>query len=291
MKKHTVVIAEIGECFNGDLRQAEKLIRVAAAAGCDYAKFQTLDKEGISQDDPERDWFLSIALEENELRVLIKYCRDHKIKFLCSPEKTENAGTLKKLGCREVKIASTCAWDTELIDYVAAQFPIVFISTGMASLEEIDDLMDKFDRQEQVYLMHCISEYPTGPLLEQRGLKALNPKDVRLRMMDILMRRYPQAIVGYSDHTVGLTAPIAAVARGAGVIEKHITLDRETPVKNFIESKQYLGTDHVLSVEPDELEAMVHGIREVESMLEPDTWDRTEGEKILMSFLKGRFSF
>lgn len=291
MKEHTVIIAEIGECFNGDLNQAEQLIRAAAAAGCDYAKFQTLDREGISPDDPERDWFLSIALEEEELRTLIQYCKEHNIGFLCSPEKAGNARTLKKLGCREVKIASTCAWDTELVDYIAEQFPIVFISTGMASLEEIDDLMPKFHRQEQVYLMHCISEYPTGPLLEQRGLKALNPKDVRLKMMDMLTKRYPRAIVGYSDHTLGLTAPIAAVARGAGVIEKHITLDRETPIKNYLERKQYLGTDHVLSLLPEELSEMVRGIREVESMLTPDRWDRTEGEKILMPFLKGRFSF
>lgn len=289
--KRTVIIAEIGECFNGDMHQAEELIQVSANAGCDFAKFQTLDREGISPDDPERDWFLSVALEEKELKQLIRWCQSYGVGFLCSPEKVANAEVLKNLGCREVKIASTCAWDNDLVDYVASNFPVVFISTGMSSLDEVDKIMARFKRQERVYLMHCISEYPTGPLLEKRGLKALNPGDVRLRMMDILADRYPDAIVGYSDHTAGITAPIAAVARGAGVIEKHITIDRRTPVNNFLKGEKYLGTDHVLSLEPAELEAMTRSIREVEEMIGPDKWERTEGEKILMDFLKGRFSF
>lgn len=289
MKGETIIITEIGECFNGDMRQAEELIRIASETDCDYAKFQTLDRSGIANDDPEKDWFLKIALEEPELKFLMKTCEKHRIKFLCSPEKAENAETLKKLGCKEIKIASTCAWDEELTNYVAANFPIVFISTGMSSLDEIDRIMEKFKNQEKIYLMHCVSEYPTGPLLDARGLAPLAPENVRLRMMDMLRERYPEAIIGYSDHTDGITAPIAAVARGAKVIEKHITLDRETPIKNFKEGKGYLGTDHVLSLEPTELKAMVRGIRDTELMLKPDKWERTEGEKILMGFLKGRF--
>lgn len=286
----TIIIAEIGECFNGDFYQAEELIKVSAEAGCDYAKFQTLDKDGISNDDPERDWFLKIALSENDLNRLMQCCKKHNIQFLCSPENIKHAKLLKRLGCNEVKITSTCAWDEEMVDYIAQNFSIVFLSTGMASLEDVDELMNKFDKQEKVYLMHCVSEYPTGPLLEQRGLTALKPEDVHLRMMDILMKRYPNAVVGYSDHTSGINAPIAAVARGAKVIEKHITLDRSTPVKNFLEGKEYMGTDHVLSAEPEELKTMVSSIREVENMIGSDSWERSEGEKILMNFLKGRFS-
>lgn len=286
----TLVIAEIGECFNGDMAQAERLVKVAAETGCDYAKFQTLDRQGIAEDDPERDWFLKIALDESALKHLMECCSKSRIKFLCSPEKAANAETLRRLGSREVKIASTCAWDGELAAYVAANFPIVFLSTGMSSLEEVDALMAKLSRQEAVYIMHCVSEYPTGPLLEQRGLKALAPKDVNLRMMDILSARYPHAHVGYSDHTDGIVAPIAAVARGARVIEKHITLDRRGPVSSFLEKRGYMGTDHVLSLEPEELRTMVKGIREVESMLGTGDWVRSEGEKLLMGFLQGRFS-
>ena len=105
--------------------------------------------------------------------------------------------------------------------------------------------------------MHCISEYPTGPLLEQRGLKALSNEDVRLNMMRMLIELFPQYNIGYSDHTCGILAPLVAVAMGAKVIEKHITLDRQTPMKNFETGGEYLGTDHVLSLEPEELGEMV----------------------------------
>lgn len=288
--EQTIIIAEIGECFNGDMGQAKELISVASKAGCDFAKFQTLDKEGIAPDDPEREWFLKIALDEVRLRQLMKWCDNYDIKFLCSPENSKQAELLKELGCREVKIASTCSWDNKLISYVAENFPVVFVSTGMATIEEVGGIISKFKEQQQIYLMHCISEYPTGPLLEQRGLKALSPEDVHLAMMDILKERYPQVVVGYSDHTNGIVAPVVAVARGAQVIEKHITLDRDIPVKNFYKSGRYLGTDHVLSLEPDELALMVKSIRQAEKMIGEKVWKRTSGEKILLNFLRGRFS-
>jgi len=138
--------------------------------------------------------------------------------------------------------------------------------------------------------LHCISEYPTGPLLEKRGLAALSPDNVRLNMMRILMDVYPNYKVGYSDHTAGILAPVAAVAIGAQVVEKHITLDRSTPIRNFRVGGRYMGTDHVLSLEPDELREMVRMIREVEQMMGPREWERTEGEKILRDFMRGRFS-
>lgn len=286
----TIIIAEIGECFNGDMDQAKELIAASSRAGCDYAKFQTLDKEGIAPDDPEREWFLKIALDEEQLRQLMNWCDEYGIDFLCTPENMKYAELLKKLGCEEVKIASTCIWDTDLVDYIAENFSTVFISTGMASMKEVEEIMHKFRNHDRVFLMHCVSEYPTGPLLEKQGLKALSPDNVHLAMMDILKEKYPKAIVGYSDHTDGVTAPIAAVARGARVIEKHITLDRKTPMKNFHEGGPYMGTDHVLSLEPDELTLMVNYIRQTEKMVGPKIWERTENEKILLDFLRGRFS-
>jgi sialic acid synthase SpsE len=138
--------------------------------------------------------------------------------------------------------------------------------------------------------MHCISEYPTGPLLEKRGLVALAPEDARLNMKRMLISMFPHRKVGYSDHTAGILVPVAAVAMGAQVIEKHITLDRSTPMRNFQAGGPYLGTDHVLSLEPAELREMVRMIREVEKSLGPWEWDRTEGEKILRDFIRGRFT-
>ncbi len=286
----TIIIAEIGECFNGEMTQAHALIKVAAEAGCDYAKFQTLDKEGIASDDPERDWFLKIALSKKMISQLISWCGESGIKFLCTPENKKSAVILKQLGCDEVKVASTCLWDDELIDYVSENFSTVFVSTGMSSLEEVGQVMKKLYRQKQIYLMHCISEYPTGPLLEQKGLKALSPEDVHMAMMDILSERFPDAVIGYSDHTSGIIAPVVAVARGARVIEKHITLGREMPIQNYYNQGPYLGTDHVLSLEPPELKQMTLAIRDAEKMVGQKIWDRTEGEKILMNFIKGRFS-
>jgi sialic acid synthase SpsE len=108
-------------------------------------------------------------------------------------------------------------------------------------------------------------------------------------MMNILAEHYPRAKVGYSDHTVGFLAPIAAAAAGARVIEKHVTLDREGPVHNFVTHGPYLGTDHVLSLEPAELNEMVRLIRAVEAMLGSKEWCRSAGELLLRDFLRARF--
>jgi len=286
----TVIIAEIGECFNGDMKEARALIRTAREAGCDYAKFQTLDTEGISEDDPEKEWLKKVALSRERLEQIKKCCEDEQIKFLCTPENRKKAVELKEIGCREVKIASTCIWDKELIKYAVDNFPVIFISTGMTDLEEIDEVVSLCRGREQVYLMHCVSEYPTGPLLEQRGLKGLAHEDVNMRMMDVLSQRYPWCITGYSDHTEGVLAPVVAVARGAGVVEKHITMDRSGPLCLFKSGQQYMGTDHVLSLEPQELKQMVSMIRETEKILGSSEWRRSRGERVLMDFLKGRFS-
>lgn len=284
-----LIIAEIGECWNGDFAAAKKLIEVAADSGCDYVKFQTLDREGIAEDDPERDWFLSIALGEPETRELRAHAMSQGIRFLMTPEKRRQAEMLSRLGMNEIKIASSCLVDDELLDFVSSNFHRVFISTGLAELPEIDRAVARLAAVPELYVFHCIAEYPTGPLLDERGLVPLRDEDVHMAMMQILAMRYPQARVGYSDHTVGMTAPIVATAAGARVIEKHITLDRRTPVDNFGKGGPYLGTDHVLSLEPDELKTMVRQIRLVETMMGESEWRRSSGEVKLREFLRSRF--
>jgi sialic acid synthase SpsE len=108
-------------------------------------------------------------------------------------------------------------------------------------------------------------------------------------MMLMLKKMFPQYKIGYSDYTDGILAPICAVAAGAKIIEKHITLDRKIPVENFKTGKEYLGTDHILSLEPDELKEMVKQIRRVEKIFGEWKWERTEGEKLLKNFLFNRF--
>lgn len=288
--KLTIIIAEVGECFNGEMTAARKLIHAAKAAGCDIVKFQTLDSANISADDPEREWFEKISLDPEKIRVLIKAARKEKIEILFTPENIKTCRWLIDAGMTSVKIASSCANDLELIEYINRHFRKVFISTGMATLREVSLAVSRLNKVRDLAILHCISEYPTGPLLEQRSLRALASENVRMNMMMMLQERYPRRTIGYSDHTGGILAPLVAVAMGARVIEKHITLDRKTPIDNFRKGRAYLGTDHILSLEPDELKQMVRQIREVETMFGPWKWERTPGEKILRQFLRTRFA-
>lgn len=290
MIKLTVIIAEVGECFNGQMSSARKLIHAAKAAGCDIVKFQTLDAANIAAVDPEREWFEKISLDPGKIRVLIEAARKEKIEILFTPENIKTCLWLVDAGLTSVKIASSCVNNLELIRYINRHFRKVFISTGMASLREVSLAVSRLNKVRNLTILHCISEYPTGPLLEQRGLRALASENVRMNMMKMLQERFPRYAIGYSDHTGGILAPLVAVAMGARVIEKHITLDRKTPVDNFRNGCAYLGTDHILSLEPDELKLMVRQIREVETMFGPKKWERTPGEKILRQFLRTRFS-
>lgn len=285
-----IIIAEIGECFNGDMDTAKKLIACAREAGCDIVKFQTLDYENISETDPEKDWFKKVALSPERIRRLIRFSDEAGIQVLFTPENIKTATWLLDEALTDIKIASSSLADGSLIKFINNRFTRVFISTGMASINEVKMAVRGLKDIQDLYIMHCISEYPTGPLLEQRGLKALANKDVRLNMMKILTELFPGHKIGYSDHTAGILAPIAAVAAGAKVIEKHITFDRKIPVERYLKNREYLGTDHVLSLEPSELKEMVRQVREVEAMFWDKGWERTEAEKILIKFLRGRFS-
>ncbi len=289
MSERILIIAEIGECWNGDLDRARRLIEVAANAGCDYAKFQVLDRDGVAEDDPEREWFLSLSLDTEQLGDLRQYALARGIGFLVTPVRRSQAEMLSAIGSDEVKIASSCLLDDELLDFVSGHFRRVFLSTGMAELPEIDAAVLRLRAIPELYLLHCVSEYPTGPLLDQRGLVALRHEDTHLEMMRMLADRYPDVHVGYSDHTVGLVAPVVAAAAGARVIEKHVTLDRETPVRNYRSGGPYLGTDHVLSIEPAELTEMVRAVRHTEVMLGAREWRRSAGEVVLRDFLRRRF--
>jgi sialic acid synthase SpsE len=271
------------------METARSLIQVARDAGCDIIKFQTLDPESISSDDPEREWFERIALDPTRIATLIKYANEEQISILFTPENIKTTQWLLDVGLKDIKISSSSASDIDLIGFIANNFQRVFISTGMASLDEVNQAVAHLSKVPELYIMHCISEYPTGPLLEQRGLVAMRNEDARLNMMKILMSLFPMHKIGYSDHTSGILASIVAVAMGAKVIEKHITMDRATPVNNYLTNKEYLGTDHVLSLEPDELRVMVEQIREVEKIVGDWKWERTQGEKLLLNFIRGRF--
>lgn len=284
------VIAEVGECFNGSMEQAHRMIKEAAQSGCDIVKFQILDMDEVSVDDPEYDWFCKIELDREKIRFLKKWAEDEKIDILFTPVSLKTASFLVGEGIRTVKIASSFIRKKELIEYINEHFRTVYVSTGMADLEEVRNVVQGLRKPEEVVILHCISEYPTGPLLEQRGLKALNEQDAHLNMINILKQEFPNFKIGYSDHTDGIFVPVIAAAMGAEVIEKHFTLDRQTPIRNYLEGKEYMGTDHVLSVEPSDLRQMIEWIRRMESCQGDMMWSRSEGETILRDFLRGRYT-
>lgn len=287
---HTEIIAEVGECFNGDIETAHRMIKEAKMAGCDVVKFQLLDLDEVARDDPEYKWFEKLDLAPPKLQSLISWAKEEKIEVLFTPVSVKTATWLVDEKIDTVKIASSFVRKRELLEFINENFRTVYASTGMASIEEIETMLNILKDVENVKLLHCISEYPTGPLLEQRGLCALDEKDTHLNMMSLMKERFPDYTVGYSDHTDDIFVPIVASAMGAEIIEKHFTLDRDTPIKHFNEGSEYMGTDHVLSVEPSKLREMVEAIRRVEIVKGSMNWNRSSGETILMEFLRGRYT-
>ena len=284
------IIAEVGECFNGSMECAQRMIKEAAQAGCDVVKFQILDMDEVSEADPEYDWFRKIELDREKIKLLRKWAEDEHIDILFTPVSLKTASFLAEEGIHTVKIASSFIRKQVLLEYINDHFQTVYVSTGMADLDEVRKMIQILKKPKEVIILHCISEYPTGPLLEQRGLKALDEQEAHLNMIAILKREFPDFKIGYSDHTDDIFVPMIAAAMGAEVIEKHFTLDRQTPIEHYMQGKEYMGTDHVLSVEPEELGEMVRQIRRVEACQGDMEWTRSKGEKILKSFLRGRYT-
>lgn len=260
-----IIIAEAGENHLGDMEIAKKLIDLSKDAGVDYVKFQYYNADNCSDTDPEKEWFKKVQLDVNKLKFLYDYANKREIRFLCTPWDVGKASDLFSMGVKEIKIASFHITDYEMLEFINEKADKVFMSTGMSTIDEIDRAVQIMNRVE-LYLLHCVSEYP---LPEER---------VNLKIMDYLRERF-NCKVGYSDHTVGILAPLVAVAREADVIEKHITL-----------SKTYSGTDHVLSADPAELKLLVEYARRIEMILGEKEKKMTEEESKNQEFLRNRFS-
>jgi len=260
-----IIISEIGENHLGDMKLAAKMIDLSRDAGADYVKFQYYNAKDCADNDPEKEWFKKVELDMDKLEYLYEYSLRKGIKFLCTPWDIEKAEDLFSLGLKDMKIASFHIVDQEMLSLISERADKVFISTGMSSFEEIDKAA-AIMRKNDLYLLHCVSEYP------------LPEENVNLKVMDTLRDRY-RCKVGYSDHTTGILAPLAAVARGADVIEKHITL-----------SKTAFGTDHILSADPEELKKMVEYARRIEVILGKGEKVLTRTEQKHRDFLRKRFS-
>ena len=245
MTEPTVVIAEIGENHGGDMEMARRMVREAARAGADVVKFQSYRGADVRPDDPEREWFGRVELNDAMHHELKTLAEGQGVEFLSAPFTLERARFLcEGLGLRKIKVASSEMLNLPLLDYLNGRVETVFLSTGMATIDEVRDAVERLRNVRRLYVMHCTTQYPCSD------------ENANLRVIGTLRQEFPERSVGYSDHTLGAVAPLAAVALGAAAIEKHFTLDKSLP-----------GTDHVLSVTPEELKELVASIRRLETML------------------------
>lgn len=293
----TFIIAEVGVNHNGSPDLACDLIDVAAEAGADAVKFQTFRAEALVtrsapkalyqrvSTDPEATQYSmlkELEFDEDDHRRLKEHCELRRVEFLSTPFDLGSLNLLvERLGVRRIKLGSGEITNGPLLLASARTGRPVILSTGMSTLGEVEQALavlafgytnaatqpdaeafasaygsevGRAALRNSVTLLHCTSQYPT-PV-----------DDAHLRVMDTLRSAFGLR-VGYSDHTLGVVVPIAAVARGAAVIEKHVTMDRTLP-----------GPDHAASLEPDELRALVRAVREVESALGQSLKAPTPGE-------------
>ncbi len=232
----TFIIAEAGVNHNGSLEMAFQLIDVAAAAGADAVKFQTFkaekviaanaakagyQKETTGPDESQLEMVKKLELDEKAHTKLYQYCQHKGILFLSTPFDLESIDLLNRLGLEIFKIPSGEITNLPYLRKLGALKKRLILSTGMADLGEIEDALDVLTESgtpmENITVLHCNTEYPT-PF-----------EDVNLRAMLTIQNAFPGIAVGYSDHTIGIDVPIAAVAMEASVIEKHFTLDRNLP--------------------------------------------------------------
>jgi len=254
------IIAEAGVSHNGDLKMARQLVDVAAEAGADAVKFQTFKAERLvttgapkadyqvvttGTDESQLDMLRRLELSDEDQKVLFKYCEDQGITCLSTPFDEISADFLDSLGVPAFKVPSGELTNLPLLAHIATKGMPMIISTGMATLDEVElaVAVARENGNDQLVLLHCVSCYPA------------KASDVNLRALATMENAF-SVPVGYSDHTLGIEVSLAAVALGACIIEKHVTMDRLLP-----------GPDHHMSLEPTEFDAMVRGIRIVEQAL------------------------
>ncbi len=263
MNSKVIIIAEAGVNHNGDLGNAKKLILAAANAGADYVKFQTFKAEKlVSKNAQKADYQKANLKEDSDTQFemlkklemseewhydLINYANECGIKFLSTGFDEESIDFLDSLKIDLFKIPSGEITNKPYLEHIAKKGKPVVISTGMSNLQEIKDAIDVFEKNQisknDITILHCNTEYPT-PM-----------QDVNLLAMNTI-QKILEVNVGYSDHTLGIEVPIAAVALGAIIIEKHFTLDRNM-----------VGPDHLASLVPEELKQMITSIRNIEKAI------------------------
>jgi N-acetylneuraminate synthase/N,N'-diacetyllegionaminate synthase len=265
------IVAEVGVNHNGDVNLAKKLIDASKEAGADAVKFQTFKAENVVTKNAEKadyqkeatghgsqhEMIKKLELSGDDFRELAEYAKERNIMFLSSPFCKDSVDLLDKIGVPAFKIASGEITNLPLLKYVSSKGKPIILSTGMATLGEIEEAIEtiRSGGVKDIILLHCVTSYPAK--IEDANLKAIQTLKYAFKLP-----------VGFSDHTREIAIPVAAVALGACVIEKHLTLDRKMP-----------GPDHKASLEPHEFEEMVKAIRNVEKALGDGIKKPTEEEE------------
>jgi N,N'-diacetyllegionaminate synthase len=258
----TLIIAEAGVNHNGNINIAKKLIDIAAHAGADLVKFQTFNADRLvthgsakadyqilatNNNESQHDMLRKLELTESMHHELISHCESQNIGFFSTAFDIESINLLVELGQKLFKIPSGEITNLPYMQHIGKLNKTVILSTGMSNMDEIEAAINVLEgsgtNRSKITVLHCTTAYPV-PM-----------SDVNLRAMQSIQNKFNVA-VGYSDHTLGIEIPIAAVAMGATVIEKHFTIDRSQS-----------GPDHKASLEPSELKSMIDGIRNVEKAL------------------------
>jgi N,N'-diacetyllegionaminate synthase len=257
---NVIIIAEAGVNHNGSIDLAKKLIDAAVYAGVDFVKFQTFRSEGLvskfakkanyqientnDASESQLQMLKKLELSKEQHYAIVSYCKEKNVSFFSTAFDIESLVFLKELGLSMVKIPSGEITNLPYLRKAAELFSEVIISTGMSTMTDIEKAVNVFlsagISKKNISILHCNTEYPT------------KMKDVNLLAMLSIEKKFDTKI-GYSDHTLGTEVPIAAVALGAKIIEKHFTLDRSFP-----------GPDQLASLEPNELKIMVDAIRNIE---------------------------
>lgn len=275
----TCIIAEAGVNHNGDVAIAKKLCLAAKNAGADIVKFQTwitekiitqnvkqadYQSENTGSNQSQFDMLKKLELSYDDFREIKKYCDEIGITFASTADEQDSLDFLVDLGIPFIKIGSGDIGNIPYLRYMGTKKMPVILSTGMSTLGEVEISIQALREggAKNIKLLHCTTNYPCPY------------NDVNLKAMDTLKTAFGLE-VGYSDHTEGIEVAIAAVARGATIIEKHFTLDKNMD-----------GPDHKASMEPDEFSCMVEGIRNVEISLGRERKYPTESEIEISNVIK-----
>ncbi len=244
---NSFVIAEIGANHNGDIKLAKKLIDEAINCGCDAVKFQSWSKESLYTKSFYKDnislekTMEELSLSKEEHINLNDYCKENNIIFFSTPTTPEEVDMLEELDVPFFKVASMDLNNLPFIKYIALKGKPIILSTGMGTLSEIEEALNTIYKvgNREVVLLHCVSIYP--------------PDDSIVNLKNMLMLKETFGLpVGFSDHTIGISIPLAAIASGAKVVEKHFTLDKTLP-----------GWDHAVSANPEEMKTIVQEGRRI----------------------------